>query len=116
MPDRPTLGLLPAAASLGAALATTGLVCTCGLACMVALAMALNGFSESEAAPLFIGVIVLVLLANLVAAGAVSAFVLKRMGAWEAPAGKLVAAGSALLGTLSPVVCVGGFFLLGGSL
>jgi hypothetical protein len=82
----------PSAVGLGllaAGLAAIVLVCThvvgaCGL---FALMVALNGFSESEAAPIFVGYLGLLVLASAALVGVVDLLVLRR----RAPSGTALA-------------------------
>lgn len=116
MTDRAIVGLAPAVVAAGASLVCTGLVVACGLGGLFAMAVALNGFSESEAVPFFVGFILLLLLANLGLTTISSVAVLRLMDALGARLARLLVAGIAVGCTLTPVACVAGFFLLGGSL
>lgn len=115
-PTRPLVGLWPASLAAVAALLSSWTILGCGAAMFAVLAVALNGFSESEAAPLFITLGCLLVLASLAVSAILSFAVLRNMQAADARFALLVVAGSAVGSTFMPIACVLVWLLTGGSL
>ena len=110
--ERPIVGLWPTTLAASVALLGSGVTFGCGAGGLMMLMLAMNGFSESQATPVFIGAIGLLLLANAGVIAVLSAAVLRHMEVIDHRFAKALVAVYAIGLTVLPVVCVGGFLFL----